>query len=829
MKTARSSLDPGLADLLNYAHCVAEGVILNKDGAFLVSYRLHGPDNHSAGDSACDALVASVNRMACSLEDGWMLHADVLRIPSVAYPEEGAFPSPVARLIDTERRQRFEAVATHYENVQIFTFVWKFPLPIMTTARHWFVSGVDREDKKHPSLTQLLGQFEAVLERAVGLLSAHCTLTRLSSADLLGYLHTCISGEQTPLAVPPDGCFIDVVLGHHALVGGYAPTLDQRSICVLSIVGYHLDETHPGLLEALGTYPLVYRWSTRFVPLSEATAAREIKRYQRNWHNQVKGLMGILGEAVLGRASGRINRDALRMLDQTQEAEALNSSHGTRFGYWASSLVLMGEDKTVLQHAARDITRYLEQTGFSCRVEDINAVDAWLGTLPGHGSCNVRRIFLHAAHLAHVLPLRSLWAGAPRSASASLLPQGSPPVLYAATVGKTPFRFHLDVEDVGHQVVLGPTGSGKSTYLGLLIAQFLRYKDAQIFVFDKDSSHQALTVALGGQHYAIGQSTALSFCPLADLSTDTKKARAAQFIEECVLLQGTAITPELRNAIHTALVALSQEAYSASRSLTVFSCQVQSALVRSALRYYTLEGQVPLLDGTQDTLGQGYLHTFEMHRLLAQTPAAYIPVLRTLFDRIEGRLEDSDAARPTLIILEEAWLYMAHPVFARTLVDWLKTLRKKNARVVFATQSLADIYDPGSKTLTALTAAIMESCPTKVYLPHPGMDNEIYTLYQKIGLSKEQIDTIAHASVPKKDYYVVTPEGSRLIDLGLSDPRSIALAFLGLSKEKSKRLLACKNTSGETWLADWLTAEGLPAWAEHIDLREEKEQTDARF
>ena len=74
---------------------------------------------------------------------------------------------------------------------------------------------------------------------------------------------------------------------------------------------------------------------------------------------------------------------------------------------------------------------------------------------------------------------------------------------------------------------------------------------------------------------------------------------------------------------------------------------------------------------------------------------------------------------PTLIVLEEAWLYIGHDVFARKLKDWLKTLRKHNARVVFATQSLADLYDPATQNLTATTAAILESCPTKVYLPHP--------------------------------------------------------------------------------------------------------------
>jgi type IV secretion/conjugal transfer VirB4 family ATPase len=804
--------DQGLSDLLNYAHFVDEGVIINKDGAFLVCYKFRGPDINSASGGELDGMTSNFNRMATFLEDGWMIHIDELRVPSLTYPGEGCFPDKVSILIDEERRQMYESEGVHYENFQFITFVWKFPLPVVKATRHWFVDGVSKNEDDQ-NLSKLLKHFHEIVERCVGMISTHFVLEKLGNVDLLSYLNTCITGELLPVSIPPDGCFIDVVLGRRNVIGGYVPQIGKNHIYILSIVGYLNEETIPGLLEEMGTYPLIYRWSNRFISLSEATAEREIKRYQKNWNNKVKGFVGIVKEVISGKPSNKVNYDALQMSHQTDEALTANSNRTTRFGYWTSEIVLMNENLDLLEQATKDLTRYLEQSGFACIKEDVNAFDAWLGTIPGHGSCNVRRVFINSINLAHVLPLNTIWAGTPFSSSSSLLPHKSPPVFYAATTGKTPFRFHMDVADVGHQVVLGPTGAGKSTYLGFLIAQFLRYKDAQIFVFDKDYSHKALTFALDGYHYDIGEASELAFCPLSDLSTETKKVRAEQFIENLVYLQNVPITPDIRAAIHTAIESLSSDIHAQSRNLTVFRSEVQHDVIRSAIQYYTIDGQIKLLDATRSTIQLGYLQTFEMNWLLSQKPEIYLPVLGHIFDQIESRLEESNGKKPTLIVLEEAWLYISHEVFAKKLKDWLKTLRKKNARVVFATQSLADLYDPSTKSLTGTTAAIMESCPTKVYLPNPSMEAEIKELYRKMGLSDRQLEIISHIGIPKRHYYIVTPEGNRLIDLGFSDIKPITLAFIGLSKDKSNALIECKTEYGNEWIYYWLTQNGFDEWA----------------
>lgn len=813
MKRFITSRDPGLSDLLNYAHFVGDGIILNKDGAFLQSFQLRGPDIHSSTSDELDALANHFNQAIGYLEDGWMLHVDELRVPSMNYPKSGYFPNSVAALIDDERRQLFANEEIHYENQQIFTLIWKFPAPLIKNIRHWFIEGAEQTTHQI-SLTDYLKQFEKTIERCLSLLRSELSIVPLDSRRLLDFLNTCLSGELEFLLAPAQDCFLDVVLGRRTLTGGYFPKIGDKNICALTINGYLNSSTIPGFLDEMSAYPLIYRWSNRFIPLSQTTAEREMKRYQKNWHNKIKGFSGILKETISGKPAHKKNLDAETMSNEINLALASNTNRQVRFGYWTSVLIIIHEKIHLIDQACQNLSEYLRQNGFTCQREDVNCLDAWLGSIPGHGSCNARRLFIHSLNLAHILPLNSIWAGRAVSSKSSLLPPQSPPVFYAATTGKTPFRFHLDVGDIGHQIIFGPTGSGKSTYLDFLIAQFLRYKNARIFVFDKDCSHLALTVALEGYHYDFGHCNQPYFSPLADLSTANSQMRACLFVENLVSLQKINLTPSMRKAIHQAVLLLACPEQKSYRNLSVLAASIQEATVREALQFYTLAGPMKLLDAEFDHLQTSHLLTFEMNWLLAQTPDIYLPVLFYIFDQIELFLENCHSQCPVLIILEEAWLYISHPLFSGKIKDWLKTLRKKNARVIFATQSLSDLYDHTQSSVNATTAAIMESCPTKIFLPNPKLEESCQNLYKKIGLNQRQIEIITQISIPKRHYYMVSPEGNRLIELGFKESNSLALAFLGLSVDQGQQLLSIHKTYGPQWVAHWLKKLGLTDWAD---------------
>ena len=236
------------------------------------------------------------------------------------------------------------------------------------------------------------------------------------------------------------------------------------------------------------------------------------------------------------------------------------------------------------------------------------------------------------------------------------------------------------------------------------------------------------------------------------------------------------------------------------RTLTGLAVLLQSAKLKQALRPFCIGGAYGrLLDAEQERIGEASVQAFETEGLIGTGAAG--AVLAYLFHRIEGRLD----GRPTLLIIDEGWLALDDGGFAAQLREWLKTLRKKNASVVFATQSLSDI--DGSP----IAPAIVESCPTRIFLPNErAIEPQITAIYRRFGLNDRQIEIIAHAT-PKRDYYCQSRRGNRLFELGLGP---IALAFCAASTKADhadiERVIA--EFGHEGFVRGWLAAHDL-LWA----------------
>ncbi len=213
-----------------------------------------------------------------------------------------------------------------------------------------------------------------------------------------------------------------------------------------------------------------------------------------------------------------------------------------------------------------------------------------------------------------------------------------------------------------------------------------------------------------------------------------------------------------------------------------------------ALTHYTGKGAMGhLLDAKEDSLSVSHFMVFEIEDLMEMGEVNMIPVLLYLFRRFEKSL----SGQPSLLVLDEAWVMLGHPVFRAKIREWLKVLRKANCAVVLATQSLSDARNSG------IMDVLVESCPTKILLPnHSSRQENQCNLYVDIGLNSRQIDIVANA-IPKRDYYIISPDGRRLVQLALGPQ---ALAFIGASdKDSIIRIRQLVDELGqENWTDAWL-------------------------
>ncbi|SEH19121.1 type IV secretion system protein VirB4 [Sphingopyxis sp. YR583] len=767
-----------LADHLPWAALVAPGVILNKDGSFSRILAFRGPDLESATEAELVSVSARANNVLKRFGSGWALHIEAERREALGYPASD-FPDPASWLVEEERRASFESAGAHYESFHWLTITFLPPADQAASAGRALVERSD--DTKGRDWRQALASFVAETDRILDLFAGFMPEVRaLDDADTLTYLHGTISAKRHLVAVPETPMYLDGLLADTPLTGGLEPMLGDLHLRTVTITGFP-GLSRPAILDALNHEGFAYRWVTRFIALDKTDATKALTKLRRQWFNKRKSITALLREVMYNQPAQLLDSDAdNKMVDTDLALQALGGDH-VAFGHLTATITVSDTVSERADEKLRSVERIVNGLGFVCIRESVNAVEAWLGSLPAQVYANVRQPLVHTLNLAHLMPLSSVWAGPARNDHLA-----GPPLLVAETSGSTPFRLSTHVGDVGHMMIVGPTGAGKSVLLALLALQFRRYSNAQVYIFDKGFSARAAVLAMGGAHHALGlgaedgEGMGIAFQPLASIDRADERAWAAEWIAALLAHEKLLVTPDVKDAIWSALTSLAS-APRAERTLTGLSLLLQSIELRTALAPYTLEGPFGrLLDAAEDDLRVADVQCFETEALMGQA-GVVAPVLTYLFHRLEEQFD----GRPTLLILDEAWVFLDHPLFAARIREWLKVLRKRNVSVVFATQSLADV------AASSVAPAIIESCPQRILLPNDrAIEPQGEAAYARFGLNARQIELIARAT-PKRQYYLQSARGNRLFELGLGP---VALALCGASdpdcQKRIDRILA---------------------------------------
>jgi type IV secretion/conjugal transfer VirB4 family ATPase len=804
-----------VADNLPWSHLADDGLVVTKGGQFVAGYYFRPPDSASSTDEETSIICDRMNEALTRFGDGWACWADVISFRSGPYPPASAshFPDPVSRMIDEERRRNFEREGTHYENDRAFFLCYTPPMHQVSKMQSLMYDDprkgvITPMSRLQFGFARALEQFEDQIARTLGMRRMRSfpvedgAGSRFLQDELVNYLNFAATGKNHGVMIPASGAYLDSLIGGQDAWPGETPIIGNDYVGVVTIDGFPA-EAGPNVISVLNTLGMPYRFTQRFIFMDTPQAVGELGKYKKNWKQKARGIVDVIFKNQAN-SGGDVDSHANDMSQDASEAVSLAESGLVKFGWYSPAVVLRSPRYDDLAGMLREVETAINDCGFGARIEATNTMEAWRGGLPGDVDSNVRRPPMQTAALSVLLPLSGVWTGH-NSAPCPLYPQPSPPLLHAATIGRIPFRLNLHVSDVGHTLIFGPTGAGKSTLTNLIAIQARRYPDMRIWSFDYKRGMMPVAAACGGRHYDIGGDTnSPAFCPLAEIDKPADREFAEDYLEVLYELQTGARPPQpTRSEIHLAIGRVGVEG-NAHRSMTDFVMALQDREARDAFEYYTMQGNGGrLLDGRNDGIDDSDFSVFETQNLMEAGVRLSAPTLLHLFRRFERSLD----GRPSILFIAEAWQAFASEIWISRLQKWLRVMRSKNCSVVMDTQSLADSVN------TRLLSLLVESCPTKIFLPNPdafktGTQSNPgpYDLYKIFGLNDNQIRIIAEAE-KKRHYYATSPEGCRLIDLGLGP---LAMSIVGATSETDvNEISSLVEKYGVDWVAEYLSQKGL--------------------
>lgn len=744
---------------------VDESTVVNKNTVMMSIFTYNGDDLDLVYIREKIDLSKQLNRIALNLGDEWAISFENSRIKYNAFEQDPNFSNSIAKAFDADRMceikknpffQSYKYICIFYQPKNEKGLVNKF---LFTNRKDDNLSLNNEIDFFKKKIDMIRRDFERVF-LSVGI---------LKNEELLEYLHFTATLKTHPIAMPTVPIDLDILISNIDVNVDYPIRIGKNYILNATISDFPT-ETKIDMLRILDSLKIQYRQVSRFIPMAKEKALSKIKSRRDKFASKLQGVQLNKEEAP------KFNTEHLPNLEDANNALSLVGHDICCFGDLTSTIQVFGE---VYEEVEENFAKVINviQSIFPVREENIHTWQCWLSSLPGNFFANCRKTFINSVNLSHIISTHSAWSGELSNKHLKKITGNPHPHMIVSGDDGGVFFLNLNFKDVGHTFIAGQTGSGKSTLLCALEIQFLRYKNAQIFIFDKDKSSYHLTKEVGGTFYepsSEGEGS-IVFQPFDIEDDEFSISWASGWVVEVLILNNFVPTPRQEEEITTvikSLVDLPRD----HRTISTFIVLCQIPEVKEIFTKYSRRGRFGyIFDGDNATMDDNFWLTFEMDKLVKLGDDVLLPALSYLFYQVDQRLvAEGD---PSLIVLDEAWLFLKNPIFKNKIIEWLKTLRKKNTYVIICTQEIVDVT--GDKDLVDV---VIGSCQTKIFLANPSAIS-IAESYRKFGLTEIEIHRISKMVI-QREYLFKNPIGTRIFDMELT-PKQLNI------------LIKLKNSRGE--------------------------------
>lgn len=778
------------------------GVICTKDLDLVTLYEYHGTDVDGLMEAQIDGMAAQLEKALALLDARVAVWTGALRRRSTDYPA-GRFHDEFAASVDAAWREGMTA-GTQFSNLHLIAFTLEnrhgrgslfTRVGAQVANGRSFLGALAGSVATVFSEAKLEDLFASVFRRdaqrlretaasvlgAVPQLKPH-RLEGEALRSVLKFLLSPASGLQPvrrsrlePLldSYLPDNA---IRLDGNQIVFRGAST--QRHAAVISIKDWP-DATRPGLIDGLLALPTELAVAQTFKSVKQSAAQRYIETTRRYNQQRRTNLKDVALAKLTDSHLAEEDEDHGRNHNVREANEALLAMRSERrvYGYYNFTLVVFGDTAAACEESVRIALDLVQAQGYVCIRETVGMLAGFRATLPGRHQEILRWHFANTGHVADLAFTRTIETGHRQSAYfTEQLGRPCPALMLIPTEYSTPFWYDLNFGQVGHALIIGPTGAGKTVLTNFMAMQFARYGDVNIIRLDKDYSCYIPTMLTNGTHIDL-TSGDVKLNPWRLVRQPQHRAWLARFAKSLIVSNGYPWTSDDDIAVKRSLDAL---AHLPEREIHIegLADTLGSEELRRQLAPWLPGGTLGnLFSSGIDNFEVSSNTCIELGNLLID-PVASPRLIDYITYRIRMLL-DAQTVKPTLIDVQEAWAFLADPLFRREIDNWLKTLRKKLAAVILSTQSLQDASS------SEVFGSIGDNVPTRIFLPNTQARSEkwrrIYS--EALGLNDAQIARVAD-SVPYRDFYLVRGEFSRMLMFRLpphilaglrSDKRALAL------------------------------------------------------